>query len=269
MRECHVLLPELFALVAPLRSLLRQHAGRAHVDVDLAVTDQGVDCLIKGLEIKGYEANEDLLDLAKSQKLARLSLDQGWGSETMWEPEPVTVTLSGVPVSFPAGAFLQATGDGEKVLQDDAMRYCGTSEAIADLFAGLGTLSLQLAAVGKGVVLFEADQAAHLASRRALSRLNGGGQALHRDLFRAPLQPEELKRFDTVILDPPRAGAKAQIDTLAKSGVDRIVYVSCNPASWTRDAATLVAAGYRLEMLRPVGQFSWSTHVELSSLFVR
>ena len=269
MRECHIILPELFATVGPLRNLLRQHAGRAPVDVDLTATDQGIDCLIKGMTIEGYEAHEDLLDLAKAQKLARLSLDQGWGAETMWEPEPVTVTLGGVPVPFPAGAFSQATHDGEKVLQDDVMRYCGTSRAIADLFAGLGTLSLPLAAMGKEVALFEADQAAHFASRRALSHLNGSSQAVHRDLFRAPLQPDELKRFDTIVLDPPRAGAKAQVDALAKSRVDRIVYVSCNPASWARDAATLNAAGYRLQALRPVGQFRWSTHVELSSLFVR
>jgi len=269
MRECHVLLPQLFALVAPLRDLLRKHLKRAHVDVDLTATDQGVDCLIKGLEVTGYEAHEAFLELARTQNLARLSLDQGWGSETVWEPEPVTVSLGGVPVSFPAGAFLQATRDGEAVLQDDVAQYCGTSGVVADLFAGLGTLSLPLAAGGSPVVLVEADQAAHLASRRALSRLGGGNQAIHRDLFRAPLQAEELNRFETVILDPPRAGAKAQVETLAKSGVARIIYVSCNPASWARDASTLIAAGYRLQTLRPVGQFRWSTHVELSSLFVR
>lgn len=269
MRECHVVCPELFALVAPLRDLLRQHARRTPVDLDLTVTDQGVDCLIKGLLVEGYEAREDLLGFARVQKLARLSLDQGWGPEAVWAPDPVTVTLGGVPVQFPAGAFLQATPDGEKVLQDDVARYCGVSGTIADLFSGLGTLSLPLAAQGKPIVLIEADQAAHLASRLALSRLNGNSRAVHRDLFRASLQPDELKPFGTVILDPPRAGAKDQVEALAKSTVERIVYVSFNPASWARDAAKLVAAGYRLQALRPIGQFRWSTHVELSSLFVR
>lgn len=269
MRECHILSPELFSLVTPLRDLLRKHARPGLVDVNLTSTNQGVDCLIKGLEIEGYETHEDLLDLARAQDLARLSLDQGLGSETIWEPEPVAVTLGGLPVSFPAGGFLQATRDGEKILQDDVVQHCAASGAVADLFAGLGTLSLPLAAMGKPVALFEADQAAHLASRRALSSLNGSGQAVHRDLFRAPVQPDELKRFDTVILDPPRAGARAQVAALAKSDIARIVYVSCNPASWARDASALVAAGYRLQALRPVGQFRWSTHVELSSLFVR
>jgi 23S rRNA (uracil1939-C5)-methyltransferase len=92
---------------------------------------------------------------------------------------------------------------------------------------------------------------------------------MHRDLFRSPLQPDELNRFDAVLLDPPRAGAKAQVATIAQSSLSRVVYISCNPSSWARDAATLIEAGFRLEALRPVGQFRWSTHVELTSLFVR
>ena len=94
-------------------------------------------------------------------------------------------------------------------------------------------------------------------------------QALHRDLFRNPLLAEELNRFGGVLLDPPRAGARDQIGRLAGSSVPRIVYISCNPSSWARDAAMLMAGGYRLAELRPVGQFRWSTHVELASLFVR
>jgi 23S rRNA (uracil1939-C5)-methyltransferase len=92
---------------------------------------------------------------------------------------------------------------------------------------------------------------------------------MHRDLFRNPLQTDELDRFDTVLLDPPRAGAREQVARIAASWVPTVVYISCNPASWAKDAATLVAAGYRLAELRPVGQFRWSTHVELASLFVR
>jgi 23S rRNA (uracil1939-C5)-methyltransferase len=93
--------------------------------------------------------------------------------------------------------------------------------------------------------------------------------ALHRDLFRNPLRAEELNRFDSVLIDPPRAGARAQVAAIAESRLSRVAYVSCNPSSWARDAALLVAAGFRLEALRPVGQFRWSTHVELTSLFVR
>ncbi|MEN9933392.1 MAG: hypothetical protein RIS17_1965, partial [Pseudomonadota bacterium] len=93
--------------------------------------------------------------------------------------------------------------------------------------------------------------------------------ALHRDLFRNPLLAEELNRFAAVLLDPPRAGAREQVERIAESTVARVVYISCNPSSWARDAALLVEAGFELKELRPVGQFRWSTHVELASLFVR
>ncbi|HWK40434.1 MAG TPA: class I SAM-dependent RNA methyltransferase, partial [Croceibacterium sp.] len=109
----------------------------------------------------------------------------------------------------------------------------------------------------------------HLACRAAARRAGLAVEAVHRDLFRNPMRADELRGFDGVVIDPPRAGAREQVAQLAASGVSRIVYVSCNPSSWARDACTLVDGGYRLEELRPVGQFRWSTHVELASLFVR
>ena len=93
--------------------------------------------------------------------------------------------------------------------------------------------------------------------------------AMHRDLFRNPLTAEEISRFDAIVLDPPRAGAREQVAQIAQSSASRIAYVSCNPSSWARDARMLADAGFRLERLRPVGQFRWSTHVELTSYFTR
>lgn len=269
MQECHVLHPALFALLPPLRQLLHLLLSKGDADVHLTHTPQGVDCLVKGALRGGLETHEALLAFAQEHGLARLSLDSGWGAETLWEPQPVTVVFSGVEVGLPVGAFLQATLDGERVLQDDVKAFVNNCPEVTDLFAGLGTLSLGLAAGGSGVTAFEAERSAHLASRDAFHRLPGSSQAVHRDLFRAPLQPLELKRFKAVILDPPRAGAKAQVEQLAASAVERIAYVSCNPASWARDARVLCAAGYRLARIRAVGQFRWSTHVELTSLFTR
>ena len=115
----------------------------------------------------------------------------------------------------------------------------------------------------------EADRAAHLACQAA-ARSNGKPvHSLHRDLFRDPLTAEEISKFDCILLDPPRAGARNQIDMIAQSSVSRVVYISCNPQSWARDARRLADGGFRLAELRPVGQFRWSTHVELASLFVR
>jgi 23S rRNA (uracil1939-C5)-methyltransferase len=282
--ECPVLAPSLAALIAPLRRMLARQgqgtpqskgkgkpkgAARFAADIELALADQGPDVAIKGLPIEGLAATEALLDFARDNRLARLTLDQGYGPEALWEPESVTVTLSGVTVPLPPGAFLQATADGEAALVAAARDWLSGCGAVADLFAGLGTFAFALAAQGSRVLAVEAEQRAHLACKAAAGRAQVPVHALHRDLFRNPLLADELARFDSVLLDPPRAGARDQVARLAPSAVPRVVYISCNPASWARDAATLVEGGYRLVELRPVGQFRWSTHVELASLFVR
>ena len=267
--ECPVLVPELAALIAPLRKLLARQGGRIGADIEMTLADQGADLAIKGLSAEGLAATEAMLDFARAQGLARLTLDQGYGPEALWEPEPVTVTLSGVAVPLPPGSFLQATADGEAALAASAREWLAGSATVADLFAGLGTFAFALAGAGTKVLAAEAARDAHLACKGAAGRAQRPVHALHRDLFRNPLQPDELNRFAAVLLDPPRAGAREQVGRIAESTVGRVVYISCNPSSWARDAATLLAGGYALREVRPVGQFRWSTHVELASLFER
>jgi 23S rRNA (uracil1939-C5)-methyltransferase len=255
MRECHILRPELFALVAPLRRLLNRRAG-----IVMTLADQGVDLLLEGVSVDGLEATERMLAFANEHRLARLAIDDGYGAQILWEPEPVTITLSGVPVGLPEGAFLQATADGEAALVAAVREAVGEERVVADLFAGLGTFALALH--GK---VYAAEGA-----RDAVLALKTAGRGIfadHRDLFRRPLDIAELNRFEAVVLDPPRAGAKEQMPALAGSKVARIAYVSCNPATFARDARTLVDGGYRLDWVQPVGQFRWSTHVELAACF--
>lgn len=257
MRECHVLSPALFALVAPLRRLLNGRAG-----VTMTLADQGADLLIEGLSADTLEKAEAMTGFARENRLARLALDDGGGPQTIWEPEPVTVTLSGAAVALPPGAFLQATAAGEAALVAAVREAAGGAEIVADLFAGLGTFALALH--GK---IYAAEGA-----RDAALALKGAGRGVfveHRDLYRRPLDTAELDRFEAVVLDPPRAGAKEQVTALAASKVPRIVYVSCNPATFARDAAALAGGGYRLDWVQPVGQFRWSTHVELAAAFTR
>jgi len=264
--ECHVIRPELFALVAPLRGLLALQRGRWTSDIELTLTDQGVDCGLKNFAMDGLAATEAVLEFAQTHRLARLTVDLGYGAETVWEPEPVTVTLGGVAVPLPPGAFLQATADGEAALIAAAREWLAGGALVADLFAGLGTFAF---ALDGRVAAYEAARDAHLACRLAAARARAAVEAHHRDLFRNPLQPDELGRFDAVLLDPPRAGAREQVARIGQSAVARVIYISCNPASWAKDARVLIDAGFRLVELRPVGQFRWSTHVELASLFVR
>lgn len=270
--ECHVLDQQLFALVPQLRAFVGAHGPRGNVDISLSLCDQGVDVGFSHFPLEGLEATEAALDLARDAGLARLTIDQGYGEETVWEPEPVTVSLSGLPVGLPPGSFLQATPDAEAQMLADACEWVGDAGVVADLFAGLGTFAFALArnAIGNRKVLaVEAQQSAHLACKTAATRAGGRVIALHRDLFRAPVQADELSRFGAVVLDPPRAGARSQVAEIAASGLSRVVYISCNPSSWARDAAVLTGAGFRLSKLRPVGQFRWSTHVELVSLLER
>lgn len=269
LKECPVLAPELVEILAPLRKLLARRDGKIAVEIDLTLAEQGVDVAIKGMTVEGLKQTEAMLDFARGNGLARLSLDQGYGPESLWEPDGVTINLSGVSVPLPPGAFLQATLDGEQALVGAAVEWLKGISPVADLFSGLGTFAFALAKAGAKVLAAEADQAAFLACKAAAGRSGLIVHPLHRDLFRNPLLPEELNRFGAVVLDPPRAGARDQVERIAASTVRRVVYVSCNPSSWARDAAQLIEGGYRLVELRPVGQFRWTTHVELASLFVR
>lgn len=264
MRECHILHPRLFALVDPLRRLLggRGKAGQ----VSMTLVDRGVDVAISGTAFEGLDGTDMLTRFARTHELARLSIDDGYGPQPRWEPEPVTVTLGGVAVPFPSGGFLQATADGEAALVVAMRDAIGDAAAVADLFAGLGTFALSLSGRVHAV---EGARDAALALKTAATRAGRTLAVEHRDLFRRALTPSELAPFDAVVLDPPRAGAKEQVAELARSGVPTIAYMSCNPATFARDAQTLVAGGYRLCRVQPVGQFRWSTHVELAGTFSR
>jgi 23S rRNA (uracil1939-C5)-methyltransferase len=262
MHECHVLRPELFALVAPLRKLLAAMLQPKRIgEVQLALIDGGVDMQIKGVPAGRLAEIEQLTSFAMTHDLARLSIDRGLGPEALFEPQAASVTLSGVRVGFPQGAFLQATEDGEAELILSVQEAVSGAAAVADLFAGLGTFALATSAIHAA----EASRDAAAALKRAAPTIT----VEHRDLYRRPLDASELKRFDGVVLDPPRAGAVEQAAELASSTVARVAYVSCNPATFARDAKTLADGGYRLDWVQLVGQFRWSTHVELAAAFSR
>jgi len=268
LQECWILTPDLFTLLQPLRGLLSVLLDKnRRAGVTLTAVDQGVDVLIDGVEATGLAAAEGLTAFAERHKLARLSLDGGFGAETRWEPEPVTITLGGVPVPFPTGSFLQATAEGEAALTNAVRDAVGRAGVVADLFAGLGTFALGLQ--NARVYAAEAAREAILSLKAAAGRAQRHLAADHRDLYRRPLTVEELDRFAAIVLDPPRAGARDQAVNLAASRVPIIAYVSCNPSSFSRDAKLLREGGYTLDWVQPVGQFLWSTHVELAARFSR
>lgn len=269
LKSCWILDPALFNLLKPMRVLLtRLMTGKRRVEVQLTIVDQGIDMLITGVAADGLEAAELLSAFGVAGGVARISIDNGLGPETRWEPAGATITLGGVPVPFPTGAFLQATPEGEAALVAAVREAVGPATTVADLFAGLGTFAFALAPAAK---VYAAE-----AARDALFALKSAGAqrllpifADHRDLYRRPLTPAELDRFAAVVLDPPRAGAKEQADGLAAAKTPVLVYVSCNPSTFARDAKTICDGGYRIDWIQPVGQFRWSTHIELAAKFSR
>ena len=269
MAECWVLTPRLFGLVAPLRALLRAALrDGAGAGVTLTDSDTGVDLLLANVAARSLSEIERLGVFAAANDLARLSVENEDGVETVTEARPPTLRFGGVAVTLPPAPFLQATREGEAALAAAVVTAVGDAGAVADLFCGLGTFALPLAKTAK--VLAADGSLSATAALGAAARGAGARMIVeHRDLFRRPLTVAELARFDAIVFDPPRAGAVEQVRQLAASKVPVVVAVSCNPNTFARDAAILDEGGYRLERLWPVGQFRWSTHVELVAKFVR
>lgn len=275
-KQCEVLHPDIFALFAPLRIFFAEWEDKKlNLIINVTLADQGVDLLIKNINPDSLKQYERLSAFAKEHNLARLTIDRGEGAETLYAPEAVTITLGNVPVALPPDSFLQATKDGENALCNAVKDWLGCAATVADLFSGLGTFALSaVLASGQSkqtparkIYAAEAGRDAITALKSAANSRNIPIFTEHRDLYRRPLTAAEANRFDAIILDPPRAGAKEQIAQLSASHVAKIIYVSCNPSSFARDCKTLLSAGYVLKHIQPVGQFLWSTHVELAALF--
>ena len=269
LQQCPVLHPALERLLPPLRQFLGPslREGSA-IAVTLTLTDGGVDLLLGNLQARDLPRIDGLTEFAIGQGLARLSVQGADGIETLIQPGGAEMRMGDAMVTLPPGAFLQATADGEAALVAAVETVVRGGKRIADLFAGCGTFTFPLARHAR-VTAVEGAAAAVGALAKAAARARADVQSEHRDLFRKPLDMAELNRFDAIVIDPPRAGAQAQSAMLARSRVPVVAAVSCNPATFARDAALLAKGGYRLLRLWPVAQFRWSTHVELVAEFRR
>ena len=270
--NCQLLHPDLMAAVPALEALVMAGGSRtAELALTITRTLAGPDVLVKGGKALDGELRLALARVAEAHGLSRLS----WTDE---RGEVEVVALRAAPmqrmgralVAPPPGAFLQATSEGEGALLDCVREVVGRAQKVTDLFAGSGTFALPLSEQAD-VHAVEGDAAMMAALDRGW-RMVGG---LHRvtcetrDLFRRPLEPDEFRHVEAVVIDPPRAGAEAQVATLARSAVPVIAMVSCNPVTFARDARVLVQAGYRLDWVQAVDQFRWSAHVELAARFSR
>ena len=263
--DCQLLHPAILATFPALEALVVTGGSRS-AELSLSVTHSlgGPDVAVAGGKPLDSELRMTLARMAETFSIARLTWDgEGIALRTM----PVQ-RFGQALVAPPPGVFLQATAEGEAALLTAVKEAVGPARRVVDLFAGSGTFSLPLADFAE-VHAVESD-AAMLA---ALDRGWRQAQGLHRvstetrDLFRRPLEPDEFKGFDAVVIDPPRAGAEAQTATLARSRVPVIAAVSCNPVTFARDARILTEAGYALDWVQVVDQFRWAAHVELAACF--
>ncbi len=272
---CLVLNPALVALFEPLRALLRGlRAFRREGSAVLNLLDTGPDLLLR-LDGEPNAADRSAIAaFAAAHRIPRIAGGtlKGGTTETLAQLGAVSMALGGVPVAPPAGAFLQATPQGEAAIiaavLDGLPRKLAGKARIAELHAGLGTLSFPLAERAR-VAAFEGAADAVAALDVAARRVGAAISATRRDLARQPLAPKELDGFAALVLDPPFAGALDQMPALARSQLQRIVYVSCNPAALTRDGKLLQQAGWRVAQATPIDQFLWSTQLEAVVSFER
>lgn len=264
---CPVLAPGLDRAPSVAQMLANRLGGAAKpLDIQVTASEAGLDVDVRGHGPVAGKLRLVLTELAERLDLARLSIH----GDVVVERRPPLQRMGKALVAPAPGGFLQATAAGEETLAGLVMEALPKGKRAADLFAGCGPFSFRLAERMQ-VMAVESEQAAML----ALTKGAGATQGLKpiatetRDLFRRPLLEHELNGFDVVVLDPPRAGAEAQVRRLAASKVKDVIYVSCDAGSFARDAATLVAGGYALEAVTPVDQFRYSAHVELVGLFRR
>ncbi len=265
---CHILVPAIVEIMADLRALLADLPSvTGKMDIQITETETGLDVWLAADFPREADTDMRLADFAQSADLARLSI--GARAEPMLVRRAPRVTFDGVAVIPPADGFLQASLAGERALVDLVRQGVGDVDKIADLFAGLGTFSFALNR-NAAVLAVEgaADQVEALTDARNKAR-RGRLDVQVRDLERRPLSGDELRGYGAVVFDPPRAGAAGQSAALAASDVPVIVAVSCNPATFARDARTLADGGYRLLSVTPVDQFPWSRHLELVACFTR
>jgi 23S rRNA (uracil1939-C5)-methyltransferase len=259
--ECPIAAPAIVSRLDAIRAIGLPLASNAEpFRITVMETLSGLDIAVDGIKSVNDKQRRALTETVLSMRgIARVSLS----GEILIEPQKPVIEFGSVKVAPPAGSFVQATKVAEEAMAERVVAHVGKSKRIADLFCGTGTFTLRLARVGK-VHGVEAEDKP-LKSLDFAARNTPGLKPVtieRRDLFRHPLIAKELKLYDAVVFDPPRAGAEAQCKELARSTVKKIVAVSCNPLSFARDLSILVEGGYRITSVTPIDQFLWSPHVE-------
>jgi 23S rRNA (uracil1939-C5)-methyltransferase len=262
--HCPILAPSMAGSIAAARAITEAIDGTKPLDIQVTASDSGLDIDVRGSGALNSAATAALAKVAETHRLARVTRH----GETVAQRAQPILTINGTKVALPPGVFLQATTEAEAILSSLVLEYAGKAKNIADLFCGIGPFALRLAKKTR-VTSVDSDRAAVNALKIAVSKAQGlkPVTAEARDLFRRPLMPIELNKFDAIVFDPPRQGAQAQAGELAASKVPNVIAVSCDVDSFARDAKILVDGGYVIDAVTPVDQFRYSAHVEIVARF--
>ncbi|WP_019219770.1 class I SAM-dependent RNA methyltransferase [Bartonella florencae] len=264
LKECPVSCSQILSKLGDIRKLcahLSNHAKRFHITITYVAN--GLDVALSGYIIRHESLRQKMVHTALACGITRLSVED----EVLVEREKPLIYFGDVCVEFPAGGFLQATSEAENMMGNIILTHLKKAKNVLDLFSGVGTFALRMAKK-MNVHAVENDEKAlkNLSSAARFARDLKTVTCEKRDLFRRPLSVRELERFESVVFDPPRAGAEEQVRELAKATIPRIVAISCNPLTFARDLSLLIAGGYTVEKVIPIDQFLWTPHVEVVAL---
>jgi 23S rRNA (uracil1939-C5)-methyltransferase len=265
--DCPILDPGLHGALDAARALAEVLKPTTKpLDIQVTATDGGLDVDVRGSGPLPTAMIATLSRVAEQHRLARLTRH----GELVLMRMPPVISIGTAQVTLPPGSFLQATTAGEEALAALVFKHCKGAKHVADLFCGVGPFALRLSTRAR-ISAFDSDAGAVAALQKAATSTPGlkPVKAEARDLFRRPLMPLELRDYDALVFDPPRQGAQAQVQQLAASKIPVVVAVSCNAATFARDARILIDGGYRIEGVTPVDQFRHTPHVELVARFVK
>lgn len=268
---CPVAEPAIMALFPPLKACFAAMKKPGCLQsVSLTVLDEGVSIVLQTARPLTAQDERVLQAFGEADHaVLSVAVSGNAGIRILFRRKALEIRLGGITMELPPQVFLQATRKGQEALTDTVLRYTEGYPRVADIYSGCGTYTFPLAAAEHSVAAYEGAEDMVLAMHNAALRhdMDDRITASRRDIFARPLKARELERFDAVVINPPRNGAGTQAIELAHSRIPRIVMISCNPATFARDAAILREGGYRLDIAIPVDQFYWNSHLELAAVF--
>ena len=265
--QCKLVDPRIISKYPLFREITKIGATRKSViNIVTTLTSSGLDLNVLNGKILDVKTKGQISVLCEAFKIARIT----WNGDLLAQFSPPTIIFNKLAVTIEPETFLQATEQGQEALIKNVLDSVKGASNVVDLFSGCGTFSLPIAKYAKILAVDKSENMLSIITN-AWRKNHGLKEIVCRaqDLFKNPILKDELKLFDTVIIDPPRSGAEVQINEIATSSITRVSSVSCNPKTFSRDARILIDSGFTLDWVQPIDQFLWSSHIEIVSQFSR